>query len=158
MTETTGQPRPIYITPTIKGKTCPTCGQYIKLYPRLIHYTMARCLILLAKFQNGKDVFIHLPSETTKRGINYSNTSFALARYWGLIVQQENDNKTKRCSGMWKITKKGLDFIDDKIRLPKYIYLYNNELYNYTDLKNRTVNIKEALKNKFDYSELMNMR
>ena len=111
---------------------------------------MASWLLLLVKKyeKNGKWISVSdFNHEAGMRGGDY-----AKLRHWGLIVQATNKDISKRASGFWKPTKKGIDFINELCTVPKSIWTYNKELLGFSD---GDINIREALGNKFDYTELM---
>jgi len=128
-----------------EGTTCLCCGQLAKIYKMKMTSTMAFCLIKLSK---KPDAFYHISTMGHSGG-----GEFAKLRHWGLIEQQENNNnKKKRTSGFWAITPKGREFVLSNIKIPKYYEIYNN---NILEFSNELITIKQALNNKFDYSELM---
>lgn len=65
-----------------------------------------------------------------------------------------NDDPKKKASGFWRITDKGKQFADGIIKVQSRILVYNNTFQGFSD-KSELIGIKEALGNKFDYSELM---
>jgi hypothetical protein len=72
--------------------------------------------------------------------------------HWKLVVQKPNEDPTKRCSGLWRPTKKGRSFVYQKISVPSHVYLYNNQLEGFTD---KLVDVVGALGKRFNYAELM---
>lgn len=126
------------------GTNCPCCGQYAKVYKRKLNSAAAIGLIRLYKLGKG---YHHV----SKLGISGSGGSFALLRHWGLIEAKENEDDGKRCSGLWRITKSGIDFVTDMTFAHEYVILYNNNIIDYDG----EIGIKRALGNKFDYYELM---
>tara|TARA_R110002110_G_C13407639_1_gene713336 strand:- start:993 stop:1367 length:375 start_codon:yes stop_codon:yes gene_type:complete len=78
---------------------------------------------------------------------------FSKLRFWNLIEakagRREDEN---RSVGLYKITQAGIDFVKANNFVPKYIYIYNNEVIKYGE---STTNISEALGEKFNYAEIM---
>ena len=74
--------------------------------------------------------------------------------HWGLIEEMAKDpgDTTRRTSGLWRPTEKGVQFVQCLLQVPKRVYLYNNEILGWDD---QTVTIRDALGTKFDYAELM---
>lgn len=140
--------------PSFHVSTCDKCEQTIKLYKKTIHADLARGLIMLSKLKNEKNDFIHLPTICVQKKINYQNMSIALAAYWGLVESMENDNPLKKCSGKWRITQAGLDFINGG-QIEKYKYIYNKKMYKIHGEKIQHVTIKDCLKKKFNFQDLM---
>lgn len=135
------------------GTTCPCCKQYVKLYKRPIHSGMAYGLIAAYKLGGAND-FIHIPSVFTENKIGVSQGEFAKLRYWGLIEQAENHDELKRTSGFWKLTMKGIEFVDGRLRVASRVHIYNGKAIEFDTTE--LVNIRECLGDKFNYSELMN--
>jgi hypothetical protein len=75
--------------------------------------------------------------------------------FWGLIEELPSTDDAKKNSGYWKITKKGSDFVENKIKIQKTIICYNSEFLGFGD--DGYVNIEKCLGKKFNYTELMNM-
>ncbi len=97
----------------------------------------------------------------------YHHTKFAKVsggelsklKHWGLVVEKENDldekilDGEKKTSGFWGITKKGKNFVENKISVEKYIFLLDATLIDTSE--NERTNIEDALGNKFNYNEIM---
>lgn len=134
------------------GCECPTCGQYVKIYKRVMTTTMCRQLILAYNtFGVGKTFHVrHLVIGT---GIG----DFPKFEYWGLIepVTTEDDGKEKRTSGQWKLTPSAGAFIKNEIKMPKYAIVYNRKCLG---LESPQISIVDALGHNFNYSELMKER
>lgn len=71
---------------------------------------------------------------------------FSKLKYWGLIQPNEESE------GFYKITQKGIDFVEGKTKVESHVMLYNNKFYGF---KGNYVGIKECLKKKFNYEKLM---
>ncbi len=135
---------------TPDGATCPCCNQKVKLYPRQVYSAPARALINLYLFQGG---YHHIRDLKVDLG----GSDFSKLKYWGLIEHAPRDipildDPKKRTSGYWAITDKGEDFVENKIRIPFYCYIYNDHKYNESE---ETKSIVEAIGDEFDYRELM---
>lgn len=131
-----------------EGVDCPACSQLVKLYKRKLTSGMAKALIRLYLEANKSTTeFIHI----TQLG-HLNGGEFAQLKRWGLILDEPNDDTTKRTSGMWSITKKGVSFVQGKLEVPKYIFTYN--MLN-IEVSEEKTDIRDALGNKFDYEELM---
>ncbi len=136
-----------------EGAKCPCCSQLVKLYYRNLNSGMALGLITLYKIAPEGN-FIHVPTEFTKRKINNSNTELSKLSYWGLIEEMpQQENSESKTSGHWKITPNGISFVLGKIKLPKYVKVYNGKVLGFGE--GETITITEALGNKFNYAELM---
>lgn len=134
-----------------KGCVCPCCNQFVKLYKRKLNTSMAHTLIRL--FRKGEEYY-HI---TDILGVKYGvGTGSELSKlvHWELVSELEKDPKDTRTrtSGFWKITEKGKKFVQNELKVPMYILLYNSQLRGFTG---REIDIFEALGNKFNYRELM---
>jgi hypothetical protein len=130
------------------GALCPCCGQHAKVYKRKLNTEMAVWLIWLAKQFTIQPDWVDV-KETRLRGGDYGKLV-----HWGLAVQCTNENPKKRTSGLWKPTELGLQFARGAISVPSHVYLYNNEVKGFSDT---STTIREALGNRFNYSELMGL-
>ena len=131
--------------------TCPCCKQTVKMYKRNIHATMAKALINLYRLGGWQHLReIYGLDKDDKAAIS---TDFATFKHWGLIEQQENEDKTKRTSGVWRITQAGIDFVNKRMTVYKYVKIYNTQFLGFD--KSKRVTILDCLGKKFDYHELM---
>lgn len=134
-----------------EGTTCPCCDQFCKEYKRKLNSGMAAGLVwLVREFLKDRD-WINIPNRGP-RFLLRTGGQFSVLAHWGLIVQKVNDDGDKRTSGLWKPTKKGVDFVLRKRTVPSHVYLYNNEVRGWEDAE---IDIDTALGNKFSYKELM---
>lgn len=137
-----------------KGRACPCCDQFVKIYRRTINSTMARQL-LTAYHKHGasKDgLYFHTRDVVL---IDSSGAGdFSKLEYWGLIERQEHVQgyDAKRSSGMWRITSLGREFVLNRTAVPMYALVYNNKLL---ELKGPQIDMQHALGKKFDYNEIM---
>jgi len=136
-----------------KGANCPCCNQFVKAYQRSISSSMANGLIKLYDIVGINTVF-HL--EETLRDNNltaFVRSDFPKLRFWGLIEQLEGirEDGSNR-AGNYKITQRGEYFILNKLKVVKYVYVYNNKVLK---TKGNDVNIIHCLGRKFNYYELI---
>lgn len=131
-----------------KGTECWCCGQFVKLYGHTINSQMAKCLVQMFALeqQEEHDEWIHVLQE-----LRPSNRMYSLARHWGLI-EARGDEGEQKSSGYWRLTQKGRNFVEGKIKVAKHAYIFNDKVF---ALDPETEDIWEALDNKFDYKELM---
>jgi hypothetical protein len=153
MTMTVAEARDFVFTHWKDGTRCPCCDQKVKLYKRPLNSTMARGLIWLVQAAGANLGWVEVPQQGPKWLVK-AGGEFAKLYHWGLIVERPKDPKDthKRTSGIWRPTDKGVQFVKLQIRVPKRVFLYDNEVQGW-DV--RDVNIIAALGTKFDYAELM---
>ena len=130
-----------------KGGTCPCCGQYVKMYRYSIAGVAAACLIRL--YGSPEGAFVPVNSIARGHGVG---GHWARLRRWGLIEEAINEDTKKRTSGLWRITARGREFVDNKILVPKYVLIYNGTVFGF---EGGMVSIRGCLGNKFNYEELM---
>ena len=124
---------------------CRVCDQRCKEYHRPMYGTQAARLIMLyRKAQFGEQPTYHV------RDFVLPNTSsdggFALLVHWDLIWPGEE-------RGVWGITPKGKDFVEQQITVPKRIILYDDNFLGFDG--DEEVGVVEALGTNFNYEELM---
>ena len=142
------------------GVECPCCTQLAKVYKRKLNGAMAFVLLLISRLKGGE--WIHVPSFINAQVRNPAVAAairgdWAKLTHWGLIEEllgERPDGSTR--VGYYKITRNGRLFVQNKLRVPKHIWLYDGHTTERQD--SETVSIIEALGDKFDYSELMRAR
>jgi len=138
------------------GTYCPCCDQFAKIYHRQIHASMAVHLIILYKLSGRTGEYIHksvLMRQAKMSVSSFGGGDFAMLRFWGLIEEQFKDlNKDSRTSGSWKITEKGILFVDQRITVQQKVRIYNGGVLNFYG---PMVSIVDCLHNKFSYADLM---
>lgn len=136
------------------GAVCPCCNQYVKLYKRKLNSFMAYALLLIDRYFRQPDAkeWLHVPSYLIEQ--NATDRECAKLRYWGLIEEMpEGRDDGSPHAGFYKITELGKQFVARTVRVPMYVHLYNGN-----PLKRpaaETIDIYEALGEKFNYNELM---
>jgi hypothetical protein len=130
---------------------CPYCERPVCTYHRSITAAMAAALI--AVHRRGQGNWVYMPE--FKMGFKNVKLRAALAggdvsklRFWGLLDPDE-----KRV-GYYRITKAGDLFCQDQTRLPKFADVRLGKLLR---LHGDPVGIQDALRQKFDYQELIGL-
>lgn len=139
-----------------KGERCPCCNQLAKFYSRRIYSSMAAALIYFyrsfdqTKFHHKSDLLKNKTLATTLGGGDFAKLS-----YWGLIEEKpKGQDEDKRTSGYWKITQKGIDFVQAKLQIPSHVRIYDGKVFGFTGDK---VLVTDCLGNRFSYAELMGL-
>ena len=143
------------------GVRCPVCDQYARINSYNLTNRMLGSLMILyehfdkTKYHHKDDISTKALEVLGKQAMSSAvSGEFAKMKHWGLIEEAEKDeNKDSRTSGMWRITKRGGDFVEGKIQVPSYIHIYNSTLYGFSG---KMVYAVECCKNKFSYKELLN--
>lgn len=138
------------------GAKCPCCGRFSKLYGRKINSSMAWTLMLiydyykkegnLRKWLKVESYLKSLPAiPTSLRG------DFPKLRYWGLITQKEGEIEGVK-TGLYRITGKGINFCENRIKVSKVAFVHNGSLKSFSE---EQINIVDALGDRFSYKELL---
>jgi hypothetical protein len=139
-----------------KGCECPACGRVVELRRRGLNSSMAYAVMIMYRLMmNSSDPnkYFKMNEEIAKLKIPSSNIEYSKLAYWKLAEQNPvNENKKTKTSGYWRLTQKGIQFALSQISVPKYVYVYNNQV---RKISEERIDIKAALENKFDYSEFI---
>jgi len=123
-----------------KGTICGCCGNKVKLYRRTITYDMAICILYMLKFYRysekaedyqyyTKDDFF---SELILTGNEYVLGNFTKLKYWDIIapmpIRKNKNGKIVHKKGYFALTENGVKFAQREIGLPKYAYVYNDQV------------------------------
>ncbi|MDB4311924.1 hypothetical protein N9937_00700 [bacterium] len=140
-----------------KGEKCPCCQQMVKFYRRTINSSMAFGLMVAHKYtREDHDKIFHvtdISKAIPECGALRGGGDWSKLRYWGLIdeVREETEDGNPH-AGLWRITQKGRDFVQNNISVRKTKVVYDGKVIGEDgDL----VGIAQALGNKFNYAELM---
>lgn len=130
-----------------KGCECPCCRQYVKEYRRSIHTSMALVLVALHKHfaANPGLEWLHVSKFPINERFNI-NGDYNYLRHWGLLEPHPE------FTGHWRVTELGRMFVRGDARVPKTVFLFNNERVGASE---QTISIQDALGNTFDYNALM---
>ena len=140
-----------------RGHICECCGQFVKEYYRPLNASMVRGLILYRnRFRvDGFADWIHM--ERWFKSIDGLSDGvrgdFPKMRFWGLIekcigYRPDGSNRV----GLYRITPKGVNFVDGEIKVRHRVHLYNNVFQGYLG---GNVSILDCLGEKFNYRDLM---
>jgi hypothetical protein len=135
------------------GVDCPCCGRLVKSYKFTILGTMAATLMwIVAKAKQTKEPWVHLNNPEAPAWVK-ADRNYPRLSYWNLVVAREQEEKNeKRCSGYWKATQLGVEFVYNRTKVPKYVLAYNNIPY---EESIETVSIQDVMKKKFNYEEML---
>lgn len=130
-------------------ETCPCCGRHAQVYNRRIHAGMAMQLIKLYKL-GGNESYVHASRLILKNVSGAADLS--KAKYWALIEEMPHVAGRTKSSGHWRLTKLGVQFVHNEVAVPESVQVYNDTVIGASQ---RVARIRDCLKNKFDYEELM---
>lgn len=130
-----------------EGTHCPCCCEFVKVYHRAFTADMARFMIWLVKLHTITQDWVDV-RKCPLRGGDYAKTA-----HWELAELKENENDpSKKTSGLWKPTQRGIDFVYKRIRIASHVDIYLKKVLGFDSSQ---ILISDALGNKFDYEELM---
>jgi hypothetical protein len=131
---------------------CPCCDKRVTVYHRKLNAGMAWCLIWLVREWKRTNDWVSLKEDDVPDAVQAHREVHKL-RFWKLIEAGSHYTMTERTQALWKPTIEGLNFVSDlNIRVPSHMDICNNRKVRATET---TVNIVEALGDRFDYPELM---
>lgn len=139
------------------GGRCPCCSQWAQVYYRTINAGMAAGVVGLYRWALAHPgEFAHLPTVLGRR-----SAEEAKLRYWGLIEEESALRPDGGRAGYWRLTEYGASWALGRIRLPRYVRVYDGRRLSKPQATSRSgklrpdVGIRDALGTKFDYDELM---
>lgn len=140
-----------------EGIECPCCTQFVKLYRRKITSSMAYALILLYRYfrDNPGEEWVHMNDYLNSLDIPFPVKSGdnAKLRYWGLLEEKpEKREDGSNRAGYWKVTELGSQFVEGDTAVQSHAKVFNSKSYG---LVGEPISIHEALGDKFNYKELM---
>ena len=128
-----------------KGAICSCCGSKVKLYKRTITYEMAICILYMLKFYRHSEKavdFQYYTKEDFFEELIYSNNEYVLSnftklKYWDIIAPMPTGKKNKQGKiiykkGYFALTENGVKFAQREIGLPKFAYVYNDQVNNHS--------------------------
>lgn len=137
-----------------EGANCPCCGRFSKVYKRTINRSIAQSLRWMYQFakDSGVDAWAYMREQAPQQSIRANEYTKLLS--WGLAEKMPSEpNSKKKSTGMYRITQKGIDFVEHRVSVPKYVFINKNEvLYVSEELTDFTSCLGEY----FDYQDLMN--
>ncbi len=134
------------------GAPCPCCSKRAHRDKRTLNRTMASALCWLVQQWEGQGNvgWIDVP----KRGPQWMTTSnqHSTLRWWGLIERRENSgDPTKKHTGHWRPTKRGVDFIRGLLTVPGAVFSYLGVPLQFDTTK--MVTLDDVLGVDFDYRD-----
>jgi hypothetical protein len=147
-----------------KGDVCDVCGRSGKLQHRRIYKAVAVALhkiyvqqcIYLDRDPESEG-WVYIRNTETNTGVEHIKTGtndYSKLKFWGILEPKPNDDKSKKDSGSWRVTPKGVRFIHNKIAVPRYIWVYNDRVYDKSD--DDLIYFRDCFNDHFDYEEYMN--
>lgn len=102
-------------------KFCKSCGANLKTYAYKINHHLAKGLYLLRKV-GGTSKVVDLALTKAQ------HCNFTKLQHWGLIRKGKD-------SFTWEISQRGLSFLEGSELIPKYSFVYRNDVQGYSASK-----------------------
>jgi hypothetical protein len=118
---------------------CPCCTQTAKIYKRSMTSVTVRTLWLVSRSTDWQNLGTLLQHRYPSGG------QATLSHYWELMEKGEE-------RGVWRITQKGLDWVNGAIQVPKYAVIYSERLLRW---EGDLVRPQDVADDWFDYADLM---
>ncbi len=135
------------------GTTCIICKRFAKVHGRTLYANMAKHLIKLSKLPKNIEGWSQLGDKALGKEEmrNYTRAEYEKLEWWGLTEKKQKGRK--RDGVWWRLTNKGHEFINKKIKVPFKIYRLGKQTLKFDNSK--MINIIDALKTKFIYEQIM---
>jgi hypothetical protein len=137
------------------GLACPCCNQFVKVYRRTLNSGMAARLIVAYRVA-GLEYFDYRTTFAAVAPLLVHGADFAKLRWWGLAESdgEIRDDGSLR-SGRWRVTESGGAFVRRELTVAPAVYLLNNVRLRSLEPDEDPIGIVAALRNRFNYEDLM---
>ena len=120
-----------------RGVKCPCCGQYARVYRRRLNYAMAYGLYLVYEYfhlrARAPEPWLHVPRYLNGKGVVARGGDFAKLVHWGLLEAKEGERPDGSARiGYYRLTPEGVAFVENRSRVPTYLYFYDGEVVDIT--------------------------
>lgn len=152
--KTLAQARADFYESLREGTRCPCCDRFGKIYRRKLNSSMALMVIRMFRYEKEHPGWIHMISVNN---FNLPSRDYGTLMHWELTEEKAGKKEDGNPdNGFYRLTEKGRLFALRKIRVRKYIYLYDNLSLDVNEPeKDETIDVAEALGRHFNYTELM---
>ena len=135
------------------GMVCPCCDRWGKAYRRRLNETMVRTLAWIISLSGRDRGWVDVPESARKLRGSYDFTKqYSTLKHWDFLDHKPNEeDPSKKESGIWRPTRRAVRFIRGKIEVPKYVVTYNDDRLTYDG---PLVSVGEIIGG-FDYRQVM---
>lgn len=127
------------------GVRCPCCKRVVATYDKRIGSGRAYALVRLIEASDGGKRWAHWRDFDDTR-------NFTILEHWGMVKSKPNDNDpTRRGTGYWKPTEKGMRFAMGQSIAPAYARFDDNVFVGFSE---EQTDIDTELGEKFDFREI----
>jgi len=133
-----------------QGIDCPCCGRYVKLYKRKLHNEMATFLMQLVRQYKSEPRWYSTRELVTSARKASTDGSYLV--HWGLIERKSSKNSSGATCGMYRPTKLGIKFSQNKVSVPSHLHMICGEVAGFGP---DHIYIKDCLESPFEFAQLM---
>ncbi len=136
---------------------CAACGQAVTAHRHKVTWAQAVALAVLVDMCEREPGYHHVDAIKDEVLIRLKETHIVLSHWsvlakWNLIEDQPHpEDAEKRCSGMWRPTQLGYDFVYGHIDIDGYLWTYNNKVQARTGGK---ISIQMATSEQYSWPEM----
>ncbi len=136
------------------GTHCKACDQWAKVYHNKFNSSMARTAIwLYPHFKKHPDDWLEAGKYLVQNHDRYDGVHSKLCVYEMMEKNKDAEPNTgAKSSGLYRMTAKGIAFVEERLTVPGYWTQYNGDVIGFDG---DTIGIRDALGKHFDYKELM---
>lgn len=133
-----------------KGYKCSCCGSYVRQYTRKFNSNMG--IALKALYDHKVNGFVKVEDFLLANGYKRCG-DFSYLTHYRLIerMQGKREDNSNR-NGYYRLTSLGIMFCEQKWKVQEKFIIFNNKLIGF---EGKEVDIKDILKEKFSFQELM---
>lgn len=126
---------------TKRGVICPVCDRSGKMNPTRLTAPMVRMLAWI--FKAGGLDWHDVQADRERPEFMKNNNTYPKLRWWGLLERKVDDDG--HATGIYRVTNRGYQFLCNFTTVPKYVYLYNNTVWQRAGTDNTEINVYRAL-------------
>ena len=137
-----------------RGMPCPCCERHAQIYRNKINANRARGLFWLIRssLDGGVARLWVDVAETAPRWLVRSN-QLSFLRHWRLVERRgNNDDSTRKHTGIWRPTELGIRYAQGEERVPLHVFTLFDRVVKFSD---EVADVRAAAGVDFDYGAMM---
>jgi hypothetical protein len=146
---TVAQAQETLSTQADKGRACPCCNQYVRIYRRNLYGSIVRWLVWLHKTHAVTGTWVDVKRRQARGG------DYAKLAYWNLAERKpkepSDEQSLTRTSGLWRPTPMGILFVRGEVLVPRNVHVYNSRVLGFSG---PVITCAKALGSDFDYASI----
>lgn len=109
------------------GTLCPCCDKHAQIY----RWNLYKSAVSMLDRMHRMAGLEFIESKEAKTGRSYSHCS--QLKFWGLVENEKTRRPDGGRSGWWCVTEKGQAFLRNQVQVPKYAFVYDNEVLRFDE-------------------------